>query len=96
MAGLGDSRRAISVTLHRPTLLRAQLSFGAMWAGEWAVMVGLGVVAFRDGGAATVGLVAVLRMVPAALVAPFWRRRPSECVTCSTASTRSSPTAGSC
>jgi hypothetical protein len=64
MAGLGDSRRAISVTLHRPPLLRAQLSFGAMWAGEWAVMVGLGVVAFRDGGAAAVGLVAVLRMVP--------------------------------
>ena len=71
MAGLGDSRRAISVTLHRPPLLRAQLSFGAMWAGEWAVMVGLGVVAFRDGGAAAVGLVAVLRMVPAALLAPF-------------------------
>ncbi len=50
---------------------RAQLSFGAMWVGEWAVMVTLAVVAFRDGGAAAVGLVAALRMVPAALLSPF-------------------------
>jgi MFS family permease len=52
-------------------LRRAQLSFGAMWAGEWAVMVALGVVAFRDGGAAAVGLVTAARMAPAALLAPF-------------------------
>src|SRR5947209_4642548 len=53
------------------TLRRAQLSFGLMWAGECAVMVTLGVVAFRDGGAAAVGVVTALRMVPAALMTPF-------------------------
>ena len=53
------------------TLRRAQLSFGLMWAGEWAVMVALGVVAFRDGGAAAVGIVTAVRMVPAALMTPF-------------------------
>jgi hypothetical protein len=53
------------------TLRRAQLSFGLMWAGEWAVMVALGVVAFRDGGATAVGIVTAVRMVPAALITPF-------------------------
>jgi Cyclic nucleotide-binding domain/Transmembrane secretion effector len=71
LPGIGDSGRAVVLTAQSPTLRRAQLSFGAMWAGEWALMVTLGVVAFRDGGAAAVGLVAALRMVPAALLAPF-------------------------
>jgi predicted MFS family arabinose efflux permease len=52
-------------------LRRAQLSFGLMWAGEWAFMVALGVFAFRDGGAAAVGAVTAFRMIPAALIAPF-------------------------
>jgi hypothetical protein len=34
-------------------------------------MVGLGVYAFRNGGAAAVGAVTAVRMIPAALVAPF-------------------------
>jgi hypothetical protein len=29
---------------------RAQISFAAMWAGESAFMVALGVVAYREGG----------------------------------------------
>ena len=68
---LPDSWQAFLVTVHSPTLRRAQLSFGAIWAGEWAVMVTLGVVAFRDGGPAGVGAVAALRMLPAALLAPL-------------------------
>ena len=42
-----------------------------MWAGESAFMVALGVVAFRDGGVAAVGVVTAARMAPAALLAPF-------------------------
>lgn len=57
--------------MNSPTLWRAQLSFAVMWAGEWAVMVALGVVAFHDGGAAAVALITALRMIPAALLAPF-------------------------
>ncbi len=34
-------------------------------------MVALGVVAFRDGGVAAVGVVTAARMAPAALLAPF-------------------------
>lgn len=52
-------------------LRRAQLSFGAAWAAEWAFTVGLSIVAFRDGGAAAVGLVAMVRLGPAAVAGPF-------------------------
>jgi hypothetical protein len=47
------------------------MSFAAMWAGESAFMVALGVLAFRDGGVAAVGAVTAARMAPAALLAPF-------------------------
>jgi MFS family permease len=50
---------------------RAQASFVAMWAGECAFMVALGVVAFREGGVGAVGAVTAARMVCAALMAPF-------------------------
>jgi Cyclic nucleotide-binding domain/Major Facilitator Superfamily len=49
----------------------AQLSFGAMWASESAFMVALGVVAFREGGVAAVGIVTGVRMAAAALLAPW-------------------------
>jgi len=52
-------------------LRRAQLSFFGAWTAEWAFTVALGIVAFRDGGATAVGLVALLRMVPSAVVAPL-------------------------
>lgn len=51
-------------------LRRAQLSFLGAWTAEWAFTVALGIVAYRDGGATAVGLVGLLRMVPAALLAP--------------------------
>ena len=52
-------------------LRRAQLSFLGAWTAEWAFTVGLGIVAYRNGGATAVGLVGLLRMVPSAVVAPF-------------------------
>jgi MFS family permease len=62
-------------------LRRAQLAFAGAWTAEWAFTVGLGVLAFQHGGATAVGLVSLLRMLPAALVTPFaavyadrWRR----------------------
>jgi len=52
-------------------LRHAQLSFLGAWTAEWAFTVGLGIVAYRDGGATAVGLVGLLRMVPSALIAPL-------------------------
>jgi hypothetical protein len=65
------SARAFAVNLRSAALRRAQLSFGAMWASEWGATVAVSVVAYRDGGAAAVALVAVARMLPAAIAAPF-------------------------
>jgi MFS family permease len=53
------------------SIRRAQVSFGAMWAGECAFMVALAVVAFRQGGVVAVGVVTAARMASAALVAPL-------------------------
>ena len=56
---------------HSGPLRRAQISFAAMWAGESAFMVALGVLAYRSGGVAAVGVVTAARMAPAAFLAPF-------------------------
>ena len=62
---------AFTSNARNPNLLRAQLSFLGAWTAEWAFTVGLGIVAYRDGGAAAVGLVGLLRMVPSAILAPL-------------------------
>jgi hypothetical protein len=68
---LADAAAAFASNARNPGLRRAQLAFAAAWASEWAFLVGVTVVAFRDGGAAAVGVVGALRMAPAALLAPF-------------------------
>lgn len=68
---LGKAGAAFTSNARNPDLRRAQLSFLGAWTAEWAFTVGLGIVAYRDGGAAAVGLVGLLRMVPSALLAPL-------------------------
>jgi MFS family permease len=68
---LAASTRAFAATARNPSLLRAQLAFGAAWTAEWAFTVALGVAAFQDGGATAVGVVAFVRMAPSALLAPL-------------------------
>jgi MFS family permease len=63
-------REAFASNLRSRDLRRAQLSFGAAWTSEWTLTVGLGIVAFRDGGAEAVGLVALIRLLPGALAGP--------------------------
>jgi MFS family permease len=67
---LRESARAFRATASNRNLRRVQLSFGAAWTAEWAFTVALGVVAFEEGGAAAVGLVAFVRTVPAAVLSP--------------------------
>jgi len=71
MARIRDWARALGEVAQSGPLRRAQASFGAMWASETAFMVGLAVVAFRDGGVVAVGVVTGARMAAAALLAPF-------------------------
>ena len=67
-AGIGQSLRDALAT---PDLRRLQLSSVASSTGGWAFMVALSVYAYEAGGAAAVGLAALVRMLPAGLAAPF-------------------------
>lgn len=68
---LSDAATAFSTNARNLALRRAQLAFLGAWTAEWAFTVALGVVAYREGGAAAVGLVGLLRMLPSALLAPM-------------------------
>ncbi len=52
-------------------LRRVELAWGASIAAEWTHFVALGVFAYNTGGASAVGIAGLVRMLPAALVAPF-------------------------
>jgi MFS family permease len=68
---LADAAAAFTSNARNPDLRRAQFSFLGAWTAEWAFTVALGIVAYRDGGATALGLVGLLRMVPAAVLAPL-------------------------
>jgi len=68
---LSDAASAFTSNARNPNLRRAQLSFLGAWTAEWAFTVALGIVAYRNGGAAAVGLVGLLRMLPSAICAPL-------------------------
>ena len=70
-ARLGGAAGAFTSNARNPNLRRAQLSFLGAWTAEWAFTVGLGIFAYRDGGATAVGLVGLLRMAPSAILAPL-------------------------
>lgn len=57
-------------TARTPNLRRAQLSFGAEFTTYWIVTIALGVLAYQHGGAAAVGIVGLVRMLPSAFLAP--------------------------
>ena len=50
---------------------RAELAWGASVSAEWAHFVALGVFAYGHGGSTAVGVAGLLRLLPAAAIAPF-------------------------
>jgi MFS family permease len=62
---------ALRSALHNPDVRRVQLAWGGAIAAEWAHFVALGVFAYEDGGAAAVGIAGLIRLAPAAVLAPF-------------------------
>jgi hypothetical protein len=57
--------------LRNENLRRLELAWGAAITAEWAHFVALGVFAYDAGGTVGVGIAGLVRMLPAALVAPF-------------------------
>jgi MFS family permease len=67
----GQVISAISSAVRNAEVRRVELAWGAAIFAEWAHFVALGVFAYEDGGAAGVGVAGLVRLLPAALIAPF-------------------------
>jgi MFS family permease len=65
------SRHALTQVLRAPDLRRIQMALVGYSLAEWASFIAISVYAFQVGGSAAVGVVAVVQLVPSALVAPF-------------------------
>jgi MFS family permease len=68
---LRESATAFKGVFANPDLRKLQLAWTAVIVGHWAYLVAVAVFAYAVGGAGAVGLLVVIRTVPAALVAPF-------------------------
>ncbi len=62
---------ALGAAVRNENVRRVELAWGAAIAAEWAHFVALGVYAYEQGGASGVGLAGLVRLLPAAVVAPF-------------------------
>jgi MFS family permease len=65
------SVRALRDVFHNRSLRHLQLAWAGSIIGSWAYTVALVVYAYRHGGATAVGLVGVIRWLPAAFASPF-------------------------
>jgi MFS family permease len=61
---------AAALAGRNPNVRRVELAWGTAITAEWAYFVGLGVFAYHTGGASAVGLAGLVRLLPAAVVAP--------------------------
>src|SRR5437764_13188913 len=61
---------AVAIAVRNENVRRVELAWGAAIAAEWAHLVALGVFAYQGGGASAVGIAGLVRLLPAALIAP--------------------------
>ena len=66
-----EALAALSVAAGNGDIRRAELAWGASVAAEWSHFVGLGVFAYGHGGSTAVGVAGLVRLLPAAVIAPF-------------------------
>jgi MFS family permease len=66
-----ESAAAFRGAFSNPALRRLQLAGAGSVMGQWAYSVALAVYAYQQGGAKAVGLVTLIRTIPAAISAPF-------------------------
>jgi MFS family permease len=70
-AKLAESLSAFRGNFANPQLRRLQLAGVGSVVGQWAYSIAVYVYAFEAGGAKAVGLVTLIRTIPAAITAPF-------------------------
>lgn len=61
---------SVAVAARNENVRRVELAWGAAIAAEWVHFVALGVFAYKAGGASAVGVAGLVRLLPAAIVAP--------------------------
>ena len=71
MARAAHAVSALAAVARNENIRRVELAWGAAIGAEWAHFVALGVYAYQQGGASAVGLAGLVRLLPAAAVAPF-------------------------
>jgi MFS family permease len=67
----GQVLTALGTAVRNDNVRRVELAWGAAIAAEWAHFVALGVFAYEHGGTSAVGIAGLVRLLPAAIVAPF-------------------------
>jgi MFS family permease len=68
---LRESFTTLGVNFSNPGLRRVQLAWVSTMVGQWAYYIALAVYAYDVGGAVAVGLIGLIRTIPAAVSAPF-------------------------
>ena len=68
---MADPVAALRGVFANPNLRRVELAFAGQIVGQYAYSIALSVYAFQQGGAAAVGIVSFIRLMLAAVVAPF-------------------------
>ena len=68
---LGRLVSPLATTVRNENLRRVELAWGAAIGAEWAHFVALGIYAYQEGGAGAVGVAGLVRLLPAAVIAPF-------------------------
>ena len=62
---------ALGTAARNRDVRRVELAWGAAIAAEWMHFVALGVFAYEEGGTSAVGVAGLVRLLPAAIIAPF-------------------------
>ena len=68
---LSDAGRSFGQVFRNPNIRRIEGAWAASILAHWSYGIALAVFAYRDGGAAAVGLVGLVRFLPSAAASPF-------------------------
>jgi len=68
---LAESLSAFRAVFRNPNLRRIELAWAGSETGKWMYIVAVAVFAYGAGGTSAVAIVALIRVIPAAVIAPF-------------------------